>query len=156
MMEKNQKSHVAVISSVQGKIGIPLRTSYAGTTRRQPSPHVLFMNHIAASKHALQAYFDGLRAEVESQGVAITVVSPGYVRTSLSLNALRPDGSKHGEMDETTAKGMDPSQVAKDVLRAIVDGERDVVLADAKSKLAIQAKVQFPDLIANVIKMKMK
>jgi dehydrogenase/reductase SDR family protein 7B len=30
MMQKNVKSYIAVVSSVQGKIGIPLRTSYAG------------------------------------------------------------------------------------------------------------------------------
>ncbi|KAG7252177.1 hypothetical protein CRUP_022887, partial [Coryphaenoides rupestris] len=41
----------------------------------------------AASKHATQAYFDCLRAEVEQYGLAVTVVSPGYIRTNLSLNA---------------------------------------------------------------------
>lgn len=50
----------------------------------------------AASKHATQAYFDCLRAEVERYGIHVSVISPGYIRTNLSLNAVTGDGSKHG------------------------------------------------------------
>ena len=49
-----------------------------------------------ASKHALQGYFDSLRVELAPRGVAVTVVSPGYISTQLSANAVRGDGSKHG------------------------------------------------------------
>jgi len=73
------------LSFVFSVIGIPWRTSYA------------------ASKHALQGYFDGLRAELASKSVSVTIISPGYVRTSLSLNALNADGSKYNKMDDTTA-----------------------------------------------------
>ena len=50
----------------------------------------------AASKHATQAYFDCLRAEMERYGIPVTVISPGYIRTSLSVNAVTGDGSKYG------------------------------------------------------------
>lgn len=50
----------------------------------------------AASKHATQAFFDCLRAEVEQHEVKVTVVSPGYIRTNLSVNAVTADGSRHG------------------------------------------------------------
>lgn len=50
----------------------------------------------AASKHATQAYFDCLRAEVERFGLHVSVISPGYIRTNLSLNAVTGDGSKYG------------------------------------------------------------
>jgi len=33
---------------------------------------------------------------VERYGLAVTVVSPGYIRTNLSLNAVTGDGSKYG------------------------------------------------------------
>jgi hypothetical protein len=36
-----------------------------------------------------------------------------YVRTALSLNAVTGQGGKYGEMDETTAKGMDPEVLAE-------------------------------------------
>lgn len=50
----------------------------------------------AASKHALHGYFDSLRIEVQSRGVSVTMVCPGYVQTRLSVNALQGDGSRHG------------------------------------------------------------
>ena len=52
----------------------------------------------SASKHALQGYFDSLRAELGPRGVTVTVVSPGYIATQLSTNAVQGDGSKHGGM----------------------------------------------------------
>ena len=36
--------------------------------------------------------------------MAVSIICPGYVRTSLSLNAVVADGAKYGQMDETTAK----------------------------------------------------
>ncbi len=56
----------------------------------------------AASKHALHGYFDSLRVEVESRGVYVTMVCPGYVQTRLSVNALHGDGSHHGGMLDYT------------------------------------------------------
>lgn len=50
----------------------------------------------AASKHATQAYFDCLRAEIDHYGIPVTVISPGYIRTNLSVNAVTGDGSKYG------------------------------------------------------------
>ena len=50
----------------------------------------------ASSKHAAQAFFDALRAEVSAAGVNITNVNPGYIQTNLSKNAFSPDGTQHG------------------------------------------------------------
>jgi len=49
-----------------------------------------------ASKHALQAFFDSLRAEVVDCGIHVSVVSPGYIRTNLSVNSLTTDGTTYG------------------------------------------------------------
>jgi short-subunit dehydrogenase len=58
----------------------------------------------SAAKHALQGYFDSLRAEVADRNVKVTTVLPGYVSTNLSLNAVTGDGTAYGRMDETTLK----------------------------------------------------
>lgn len=50
----------------------------------------------AASKHATQAFFDCLRAEVAQYCIDVTVVSPSYIQTNLSLNAVTGDGSQYG------------------------------------------------------------
>lgn len=58
--------------------------------------YFLFRSAYTASKHALQAFFDTLRAEISHHKVKVTVVSPGYIQTNLSLNALTGSGSKYG------------------------------------------------------------
>ncbi|KAJ8389680.1 hypothetical protein AAFF_G00115560 [Aldrovandia affinis] len=127
-MVQRRSGHVAVISSVQGKIAIPFRSAYA------------------ASKHATQAYFDCLRAEVQQYGIAVSVFSPGYIRTNLSLNAVTGDGSRYGAMDKNTAKGRDPLEVAEAVLRAIGCKKKDVLLAGPLPMLAIYIRTLCPQL----------
>ncbi|XP_006161691.1 dehydrogenase/reductase SDR family member 7B isoform X1 [Tupaia chinensis] len=77
-MIKRRQGHIIAISSIQGKISIPFRSAYA------------------ASKHATQAFFDCLRAEMEQYEIEVTVISPGYIHTNLSLNAITADGSRYG------------------------------------------------------------
>ena len=72
---KNKKGHFVVTTSIVGKIGTPLRSSYA------------------ASKHALHGFFDSLRAEQYKNNIIVTLVCPGFVNTNISLNALTGDGS---------------------------------------------------------------
>lgn len=77
-MLKRGSGHIVAVSSIQGRIAIPQRSAYA------------------ASKHALQAFCDTLRAEVANNGLKVTVASPGYVNTQLSLNALTESGKTYG------------------------------------------------------------
>lgn len=135
MVGKCQSPAIGVVSSVQGRLGIPLRTSYA------------------ASKHALQGYCDCLRAEMHKK-VSVTVISPGYVNTNLSNNAITGDGSKYGKTDETTAKGMSPQLCARSSLLAVARGLPELVLADAKTCAAVQARGQFPGLLARMTRSK--
>eukprot|EP00606_Chrysophyceae_sp_TOSAG23-5_P000820 GSChrysophyteH2.ASY1.ANO1.1626.1 assembled CDS len=125
---------IGVISSVQGRLGISERTSYA------------------ASKHALQGYFDCLRCELSSVSgddyMSVTVISPGYIATSLSLNAITSTGKAYGKTDETTANGYSPSYAARQSLLAIARREVDYILGDARVQVAIQARGQLPELLA--------
>ncbi|KAM9457393.1 dehydrogenase/reductase SDR family member 7B isoform 1-T1 [Clarias gariepinus] len=125
-MVERGAGHIVVISSVQGKIAIPYRSAYA------------------ASKHATQAYFDCLRAEVERFGLHVSVISPGYIRTNLSLNAVTGDGSKYGVMDKTTAAGRDPVDVARAVLKAVAYRQKDVLLAGPMPALAVYLRTLWP------------
>lgn len=127
-MVRRRSGHIVVISSVQGKIAIPYRSAYA------------------ASKHATQAYFDCLRAEIERYGIAVTVISPGYIRTNLSVNAVTGDGSKYGVLDRTTATGWDPRDVAWEVLKAVRQRSKDVVLAGPLPTAAVYLRTLWPAL----------
>ena len=107
---------------------------------------------LIASKHAVQGYFESLRSEVAGNGIDVTIVSPGYVQTDLSVNALNGDGTKYGIMDKNTAKGMKPDELAKLICTAIKDKKEDVVVADIKTNLALYLKNLFPSLISYILK----
>ncbi|XP_007498528.1 dehydrogenase/reductase SDR family member 7B isoform X1 [Monodelphis domestica] len=135
MIEKKQ-GHIVVISSIQGKISVPFRSAYA------------------ASKHATQAFFDCLRAEVEQHDIEVTVISPGYIQTNLSLNALTADGSTYGVMDKNTANGRSPTEVAYAVLTAVGKKKKEVMVADLLPCLAVSLRTLFPRLFFYIMAMR--
>ncbi|XP_055916636.1 dehydrogenase/reductase SDR family protein 7-like [Eupeodes corollae] len=125
-MVKRGEGHIVFVSSVQGKFALPYRSSYS------------------ASKHAVQAFSDSLRAEVAHKGLKVTTVSPGYIRTKLSMNALTGTGESYGKMDDTTAAGTCPDKMAKDILVALLREEKDVILSQIPGKLAYYLRVLCP------------
>lgn len=98
-----------------------------------------------ASKHAVQALADSLRAELTDLGINVTVVSPGYVKTQLSINAVTGSGDQYGQMDTNTASGLSPDTVARRIVKAIVRGENDVVISSLAPKVAIFLRGFFPE-----------
>ena len=71
-MREHQAGTIVFISSIQGLLSVPYRSSYS------------------AAKHALQGYCDSLRAEESVNGIHIMTVSPAYVK-------YNPVHSKHVE-----------------------------------------------------------
>uniref|UniRef100_A0A8D2AVH8 Dehydrogenase/reductase SDR family member 7B n=1 Tax=Sciurus vulgaris TaxID=55149 RepID=A0A8D2AVH8_SCIVU len=132
-MIKRRQGHIVAISSIQGKISIPFRSAYA------------------ASKHATQAFFDCLRAEMEQDEIQVTVISPGYIHTNLSVNAITADGSRYGAIDKNTAQGRSPAEVAQDVLAAVGKKKKDVILADLLPSLAIYVRTLAPELFFSIM-----
>ena len=135
MVKSGNGGKIIWISSVQGLMGIPSRTSYA------------------ASKFAVQGYCEAMRAELATSDVTVHCVSPGYIRTNLSMSAVTGDGSAHGEMDETTANGADPRDVAVEILdTAVAKGKADfVVAATPSAKVAIWLRLLFPQVLQNLL-----
>jgi short-subunit dehydrogenase len=134
-MLARRSGHIVPISSVIGYVGVPLRSAYA------------------ASKHALHGFFDALRAENERNGIRVTIVCPGYVRTKVSENALRGDGTRHGQLDETHAGAMRPEQAAPAILRGVARGKNEVHVG-GKEIFAIPLQRFLPRLVARVLRMK--
>ncbi|XP_011159318.1 dehydrogenase/reductase SDR family protein 7-like [Solenopsis invicta] len=127
-MIKQQSGHIVAISSVQGRIAIPFRSAYA------------------ASKHALQAWYDTARAELSNENIKFTVVNPGYIKTSLSLNALTGSGQVYGIMDKNTESGFQPKYVAERILKSVLKQEKEVTIAPFSPKCAIVLRTLFPSL----------
>ena len=128
--------HVVMVSSVVGKFGAPLRSGYA------------------AAKHALHGFVEGARAELWRQNIRFTLVCPGFVKTQVSVNALRGDGASHGHMDEGQAKGMSAEVCAARIWRAVErDDEERFIGAEARF---IHLKRFFPGLFSYVLKRAVK
>ncbi|XP_075036006.1 dehydrogenase/reductase SDR family member 7B isoform X2 [Mixophyes fleayi] len=132
-MIKNKRGHIVAISSVQGKISIPFRSAYS------------------ASKHATQAFFDCLRAEMAPHDITVTLINPGYIQTNLSLNAVTDDGSKYGVMDKTTAEGRTAEEVAKIVLSAVEERSKEVLVAGLVPTLAVYLRALAPKIFFSLM-----
>jgi short-subunit dehydrogenase len=127
-MLQQRFGQIVVISSVMGKIGTPLRSAYA------------------ASKHALHGFFECLRAEVAEDGLAVTIICPGYVNTDITVNALVGDGSPNKMKAQSTAEGMDPDVFAQKALRAIAHRKPEVFIG-GKELLMIYLQRLSPRLV---------
>jgi NAD(P)-dependent dehydrogenase (short-subunit alcohol dehydrogenase family) len=68
-MRARGAGHIVNIASIGGKISVPHLSAYA------------------ASKSALVGYSEGLRAELAQDGILVTTVCPGLIRTGSARNA---------------------------------------------------------------------
>lgn len=127
--------HIVPISSVIGYVGVPLRSAYA------------------ASKHALHGFFNTLRAETHRHGIRVTIVCPGYIRTNVSENALRGDGTRHGKLDETHARAMLPEEAAPAILRGVARRKNEVHVG-GREIVAIRLQRHFPRLVSRVTRVR--
>lgn len=131
---KNKNGHFVVTTSIVGKIGTPLRSSYA------------------ASKHALHGFFDSLRAEHFKDNISVTLVCPGFVNTNVSKNALTGNGTPQQKMDVATANGIAPERFAKLMIKVIKNKKEEVYIAGFKEKLGVFTKRFYPKLLSKMIR----
>ncbi len=110
-MAARGSGRIAMISSIAGKVGVPMRTAYC------------------AAKFGLAGYADALRAEVALHGIQVHNIYPGSVRTDVSRNALTADGSARGASDKAIDNGIDPAAAAAEMLDAMTRGEREIIVA---------------------------
>lgn len=130
----NKNGQFVITTSIVGKIGTPLRSSYA------------------ASKHALHGFYDSLRAEHFNDNIAVTLVCPGFVNTNISKNALTGDGSPQDKMDNATANGIQPDRFAKLMAKAIKQKKEEIYISGAKEKLGVYVKRWVPKVFSVMIR----
>jgi short-subunit dehydrogenase len=126
-MLKNGGGNIAVTSSITGKFGFPLRSSYA------------------AAKHALHGFFETLGLEEEKNGLKVTIVCPGRINTDISFSALLADGSKYNKQDHGQKNGMPADVCAMKYLKAIQKGKKEIFIGN-KEILMVYFKRYIPSL----------
>jgi dehydrogenase/reductase SDR family protein 7B len=129
-MIARRSGRIAIISSVAGKLGVPLRTGYC------------------AAKHACVGYFEALRAEVETAyGVGVTVILPGSVKTSIAANALNEKGESRGRSDPNIDNGIPAEKAAGLILDGLAAGAREIVVAEGRELAGLQMRATNPELV---------
>jgi short-subunit dehydrogenase len=125
-----QQSGVFVpIASVAGRISTPRRAAYGAT------------------KHALIGFFDSVRAEVFNDGIRVTTILPGYIKTNISLHAMNEKGEAYGKMDPNQAKGLDPNFTAQKILQAVLAGKNEFFVGGFLEGFGLFMKRFFPSIV---------
>ncbi len=126
-MIARKSGHIVSISSVAGKFGAPMRTAYCG------------------AKHAVIGFMDSLRAELHNDNIKVLNVTPGSVKTNISVNALEGDGKKHNVTDPLIANGLPVEFCVKKIVRGIQKDTSELLIADTKTKMAVYLRRFFPN-----------
>lgn len=108
-MVARKSGDIIVISSVSGKFGFWQRSAYA------------------ASKHALQGFFETLQIELRPFHIHTLIVSPGGVKTNISKNALSSDGTPHGKLDDLQKRGMTAEALSRKIIAAAAAHKRQLL-----------------------------
>ncbi len=133
-MVENSAGHIIVTSSIAGKFGFFLRSTYS------------------ASKHALHGFYESLRLEVEKYNIHVTILCPGKINTPISKAALTADGSAHGLMDHNQATGMSAEICAKQIINAIQKNKKEVLIGNKETLAATLKRFLPQNLFWKIIK----
>jgi short-subunit dehydrogenase len=126
--------HLAVVASVAGKVGSPQRTGYC------------------AAKHAVMGFFDALRTEVSHQGVQVTTIVPGFVRTEIGARALTADGTVKGAGEDDVDAGISADDAAAIILDGMRRGLREIPVGGGGPEMALlDLKRQDPDRLFDLM-----
>jgi len=134
--DKSVPKGVISISSLAGKMGIPLRTYYC------------------ASKFALIGFMDSLRSEASVEGnIVFSNICPGSVHTGVSANALTGDGKKFGVTDPNIANGMNVERCAQLILRAHANKLPEVwMFGNRTEKVGVYIAQYLPSLFQIILR----
>jgi len=132
-MKRQKAGQIIVISSIAGKFGFFLRTSYS------------------AAKHALHGFFDSLRLETEKYNIKTLIVCPGKIKTNVSHNAITASGKKHNEMDPSHENALSAKECAKQIIKGLRSNKEEIYIG-GKEILMVQIKRFFPKWFGRLVR----
>jgi short-subunit dehydrogenase len=136
-MRQRRQGRIVNISSIGGKISVPHLVPYS------------------ASKFALVGLSEGLRAELRKDGIVVTTVCPGLMRTGSPRNA-RFKGRHEQEYawfsisDSLPITSINAERAAAQIVDACRHGDAELVIS-VQAKLAVLFHGVFPGLTADAL-----
>jgi NAD(P)-dependent dehydrogenase (short-subunit alcohol dehydrogenase family) len=136
-MRQRQEGRIVNISSIGGKMSMPHLLPYS------------------ASKFALVGFSEGLRAELAKDGIVVTTVCPGLMRTGSPRNAFfkgqhRAEYAWFSISDALPLISQSAERAACQILAACKRGDAEVVLS-LPAKLATTMHALFPGCAADLL-----
>jgi NAD(P)-dependent dehydrogenase (short-subunit alcohol dehydrogenase family) len=136
-MRTRREGRIINISSIGGKISVPHLVPYC------------------ASKFALVGLSEGLRAELMKDGIVVTTICPGLMRTGSPRNATfkgqhRAEYTWFSISDSLPLTSISATRAARRIVKACKRGEAEVVLS-IQAKLAVTVQGLFPGLTADML-----
>jgi short-subunit dehydrogenase len=136
MLERRQ-GRIVNVGSIGGKISVPHLVPYS------------------ASKFALVGLSEGLRAELRNDGIAVTTVCPGLMRTGSPRHArfkgrARAEFAWFNVSDTLPGPSMSADRAARQIIRAFRRGDGEVILS-VPAKLAATLNALMPSASATVL-----
>src|SRR4051794_36308823 len=137
IMRRQRRGRIVNISSIGGRIGVPHLAPYC------------------ASKFALTGLSESVRAEASKDGVFVTTVCPGMMRTGSPLHAWfkgrpRDEFRWFAISDSLPLASIDAGRAAAQVVDACRHGDADLVIT-WPAKLAVVANALTPEVIATTM-----
>lgn len=128
---KSSSPQVVIISSLAGKFGVPLRSTYC------------------AAKHALHGFFEAMKLELKGK-LKVSFFVLGGVKTESAMHALNADGSYHNQLDLWHERNMPADQCAKEIIKKIPSKKEEWVIGRIE-KMGVWLKKHFPSLHQKVL-----
>jgi dehydrogenase/reductase SDR family member 7B len=132
-MKNNGGGMIVAVSSILGEIGLPLVSAYA------------------ASKHAMNGYFNSLRYEVEKYNIKVCLIEPGFINTDITKKSLKGDGNVYNLDSQAQEKGMDAGKCAAGIIKAIEKEKRFAYVGGLETKMPL-FELMFPRLFYFLMK----
>jgi short-subunit dehydrogenase len=133
IMQKQKSGKIAVITSIMGKYGLPLYSTYS------------------ASKHALYGYFESMRQELYKDNVQVILIAPGFINTDVSTKLLTEEGKEYGVKSDAQEKGMKPADCARRIVRAL-KSSKDHKYVGGYEIFSVFVKQYFPRLFYKLMR----
>ena len=107
----------------------------------------------AAAKHALHGFFDCLRAEVFDKNIQVTIITPGYIQTNVTMNALKGDGTPVAEVGHNIANGLPADKAAQQILKAVAAGKFEAYVGKTGGeRVALLINRLAPNLLQKIVR----
>lgn len=127
-----QNGHIIATSSVAGKYGFFLRSAYA------------------ASKHALEGFYESLRLEQKENHINISTIIAGPINTNISSNALTSTGESQGFKDRMQEEGLPVNVAVRKILNGVIKKKEEIHIG-RKELIPIYIKRFFPSLFTPIM-----